>query len=640
MITLNPQVRRAVYDKIVSMGNFYGKYADGTYNNDDLNVVNFLKQIWDLPAMRSEDPRFRNAEADATQHLINNDDWDTSYVFERRFNLLAGDQAYFVKFIELVASPMVRKDRAEMEEYVDAINECLKPANCELAVEDFLDGEPVYRLKEGLDHSEFPIDINKNTLQVYVSSSPDTYPSLDLHEYRWDDFGFKTRYKLYYCESSEIMHLIGVVKIMKKGEGITYGQLPDNFCSLSDEYCSLGQDMSYYRNIKKYLGSKYKDVLFAMRDAACFSKIADNFIEESVFKVSLLRERDADRALQFAQYELAGFDAGEDKTFVFKAELPYRRGEYLNIKFNFGKVQREDNLNRIIALIGNNGIGKTTVLNQLAEALVSNKTELFNPQIPVFSKVIAASYSIFDDFYNVKGCTYNYVYCGMQENKRIMNDDELAKRRRISVELLKKKPGGHKILRCFLNRVIDDEIVAMMYNEENQFSEGKLQNIYKWLSSGQTMLMNLIIEILTHIRQNTLILIDEPEVHLHPNAITEMVHIVDSLCERYSSCCIMATHSPVVVQELLSRNVIVMDREQDGSPVIRPMRLESMGENLTTITQEIFGRSNKEPLYIKKIKELVDKYRNMDEVLQEVQNNDVPISMPMYLLLDKMFSEK
>lgn len=251
MINLTPKVRRAVYDKIVSLGNFYGKYADGTYSNDDLNVVNFLKQIWDLPAMRSEDPRFRNAEADATQHLINNDDWDTSYVFERRFNLLAGDQIYFVKFIELVVSPMVRVDRTEMEEYVDAINECLKPANCELAVEDFLDGNPVYRLKEGLDHNEFPIDINKNTLQVYVKSVPDTYPSLDLHEFRWDDFGFKTRYKLYYCESSEIKYLIGVVKIMKKGEGITYGRLPDSFSSLSDEYCSLGQDMAYYRIYKE-----------------------------------------------------------------------------------------------------------------------------------------------------------------------------------------------------------------------------------------------------------------------------------------------------------------------------------------------------------------------------------------------------
>lgn len=83
-----------------------------------------------------------------------------------------------------------------------------------------------------------------------------------------------------------------------------------------------------------------------------------------------------------------------------------------------------------------------------------------------------------------------------------------------------------------------------------------------------------------------------------------------------------------------------MDREPDGSPIIRPMRLESMGENLTTITQEIFGRDNKEPLYVKKIRKLVNSNKDIDEVLQKVQNNDVPISMPMYLLLDKMFSEK
>ena len=59
------------------------------------------------------------------------------------------------------------------------------------------------------------------------------------------------------------------------------------------------------------------------------------------------------------------------------------------------------------------------------------------------------------------------------------------------------------ILRRFLNRVIDEKIVALMYNEEKQFSEDKFQNIYKWLSSGQTMLMNLIIEILAHEILNT-----------------------------------------------------------------------------------------------------------------------------------------
>lgn len=96
MISLSPEIKRAVFAAIVEKGNFYGKYAGSDYNDDDLNIVNFLKQIWDLPTMKSDDSRFRNAEADAIQHLINNDDWDTEYIFENRFNLLGGDQKFLV----------------------------------------------------------------------------------------------------------------------------------------------------------------------------------------------------------------------------------------------------------------------------------------------------------------------------------------------------------------------------------------------------------------------------------------------------------------------------------------------------------------------------------------------------------------
>ena len=63
-----------------------------------------------------------------------------------------------------------------------------------------------------------------------------------------------------------------------------------------------------------------------------------------------------------------------------------------------GNIQDEDNLNRIIALIGNNGVGKTTVLSQLAECIVQGVDDRFAPKRPVFKKVISASYSIFDNF--------------------------------------------------------------------------------------------------------------------------------------------------------------------------------------------------------------------------------------------------
>ena len=101
----------------------------------------------------------------------------------------------------------------------------------------------------------------------------------------------------------------------------------------------------------------------------------------------------------------------------------------------------------------------------------------------------------------------------------------------------------------------------------------------------------------------------------------------------------MATHSPLIVQELLSRNIIVMDRADDGSPMIRPMNTESMGENLTTITQDIFGRNKKDLLYVTKIRKLAEEYETMEDVLRAVQNKDVPVSMSMYLMLDKFLTE-
>ena len=61
-----------------------GRYGGGM-SYEDLNVVDFLKLIWDLPAMRSEDDRFRNAEADAVQHMVNNDDWTLDDALLRRF---------------------------------------------------------------------------------------------------------------------------------------------------------------------------------------------------------------------------------------------------------------------------------------------------------------------------------------------------------------------------------------------------------------------------------------------------------------------------------------------------------------------------------------------------------------------------
>jgi hypothetical protein len=45
-----------------------------------LDMMSFLKRVWDLSQMLSTDSRFSNAEGDIWQHIVNNDDWSLSYL--------------------------------------------------------------------------------------------------------------------------------------------------------------------------------------------------------------------------------------------------------------------------------------------------------------------------------------------------------------------------------------------------------------------------------------------------------------------------------------------------------------------------------------------------------------------------------
>lgn len=385
MIDFPADIRRSVYDAIMAQRCPLGRYGGGM-SYEDLNVVDFLKLIWDLPAMRSEDDRFRNAEADAVQHMVNNDDWTLDDALLRRFNLLAGEQKYFEKFVEAIVSPEVRESREEIEHFVSIINDALGSVNCELAIKDYLNGLPCYRLMEGKHHDTLPVDIEPNTIPIFVDREPDEFPAFELCEDGFDDYGYKTRYRLFYYSEPGKYKTIGWVRIMKRDEQVTYGYIEGKITSLGKDFCSVGQMLDYYLTIKNILGPQYKNFLHAMRDAAVFSQICDEFSNTFGFKNSLLRFPEAEEALQYAVYKLAGYPVNDAISFVFKAQMPYYEEEMLNVKFDMGDIQDEDNLNRVIALIGNNGVGKTTVLSQLAECIVKGKDERFAPRRPIFKK--------------------------------------------------------------------------------------------------------------------------------------------------------------------------------------------------------------------------------------------------------------
>lgn len=634
-IHISAETRRSIFNKIMShtdfMGVFYG------INYEDLNIVDFLKMIWDLPTMPSEDPRFKNAEADARQHLVNNDDWDLTYTFEQRFNLLAGNVEYFIKFVEACVSPFVRSTIDEIMQYVNEINPLLNMDNCELAIEDYINNKPHFIVKQGTGFSFKQKSKESNSIMIYVDSYRDEKHCFLLESIRWDDYGHKTSFDLNYFDYNGNKRYVGKVKICKKRENTTLNVIPKEFSSLDKDYCSLGQDINYYSNIKTILGEDAMAFLYAMKDAAAFSQISDDFENDSGFRNSLLRDKTADTALNLGRYVLAGFNPDDRVYFTYNTKLAYAHNFDFKIKFDFGKINQPNNFNRVIAIIGENGVGKTSLLFNLAKSMANRQKDCFLPHYPLFTKVVAASYSMFDRFYDIDASTFNFEYCGMHNNKGgLMNQDELKTRHRNNAETINALNRGHN-LKIFLGNILPNDMLQGLFEKdlEYKFKYDVYEGYYERMSSGQIMLTNLIIDITANVRSNCLIMIDEPEVHLHPNAITQIINVVNLVCESFSSCCIMATHSPLVIQSLLSRNVLIIERDIDGKPVVRQMRVESLGENLTTINEEIFSNGQEDKYYRRLIEKAVKGKTSIDQVLLELQNGDLPMSLASYMLIDK-----
>src|SRR5690606_5537232 len=88
----------------------------------------------------------------------------------------------------------------------------------------------------------------------------------------------------------------------------------------------------------------------------------------------------------------------------------------LDVRFEF--KSNENAFERIFAIIGKNGTGKTQLMTSLPMDIAKKSNANFMPKTPLFSKVIAVSYSIFDRFKIPKTtASFNYIYCGLKDEK-------------------------------------------------------------------------------------------------------------------------------------------------------------------------------------------------------------------------------
>jgi ABC-type branched-subunit amino acid transport system ATPase component len=125
------------------------------------------------------------------------------------------------------------------------------------------------------------------------------------------------------------------------------------------------------------------------------------------------------------------------------------------------------------------------------------------------------------------------------------------------------------------------------------------------LSSGEYAMLRFAGQAAAAIETGSLLLLDEPETHLHPNFISDMMEILYGLLKTTGSVAIIATHSAYIVREVSREGVQVMSISEGQLSVDRP-RLQTFGASVDTISQFIFGDTNFDHHYQAILKDWVE----------------------------------
>ena len=129
--------RRDIVDMLVlGDGPFHGR----------LGYMDFLKRVWPLDEMPSEDRRFTTASADIATHM-GFGDWGDSHLLLERLRLSGGPDDDFLRFLEAVVHPLVVPDETEALNLVATMNRSLERDGFHLVETDRISGKPAYGAK-------------------------------------------------------------------------------------------------------------------------------------------------------------------------------------------------------------------------------------------------------------------------------------------------------------------------------------------------------------------------------------------------------------------------------------------------------------------------------------------------------------
>jgi predicted ATPase len=413
----------------------------------------------------------------------------------------------------------------------------------------------------------------------------------------------------------------------------------------SHTFASLQMEVNEYRNIGRALGRTAAILaLEALHDVVVEERKAkprawlEKVKKSEAFYAGLLRPTSRYFAYRRGYDFLIGNEVEAVSRSSASAELTFQLdafGKAHEIPLSFGQTETVNR--RINVLIGRNGVGKSQTLSRLVTALAhpTSSRASIEPK-GEFNRVIAfsgiagqtslprsspASGALQYHFYNLSpghiSRKRHPVTAAMVDIMR--STDYLTDVRRLDVfsgavrgwvslkqiylPLQPSDPDAkyhwrHPISQDGVRYISVDEIknqyelqqlVSLGAIDQSKAPGFKFGKFLSPLSSGQELFFRFALHLCTSIDVGTLVLIDEPENHLHPNFITGLMALLRDVLSQTGSFALIASHSPFVVREVTHHDVIILERDEDGLPTVRRPRLRTLGASVAAVSLYVFG---------------------------------------------------
>lgn len=439
-----------------------------------------------------------------------------------------------------------------------------------------------------------------------------------LHEDRWDDWGkYRTQYYLSVFDSDGKLHDVGSVKIGSVGllpgravaPNVRAPLLMPTFKELPPNFFSVGQNETYYETLNLLSGHLKSQILEGLRDLALDLELLDRVRNEDVLNESLLRFVSVEN-IRNRLHRLALGDATLTR-FEFEYVFPgFDVGVERSASIQFIVEPESVPPTNVHVLIGRNGVGKTHCMQNIGRALLGDSGDpapgVLQSLDPgqsewAFAGLLSVSFSAFDDF-DLPESNSKSVFAkpiGLRHENSSNEEPRIKTPRELTIDFcnsfgecrigLRAERWREAVLTLYNDPVFSDaDPLALLDFGDDEWGGIAQEFFHKKLSSGHKIVLLTITKLVELVDERTLILLDEPEGHLHPPLLSAFIRSLANLLVKRNGVAIIATHSPVVLQEVPQSCVWMLRRSGRLSIVERPA-IETFGENVGVLTREVFG---------------------------------------------------